>query len=84
MDNFSEISKETIDDFYNIFNKKAFVVSTKFEFDFIDPTIFGYHELFHVLSLFAAFFVYQISYSAAVRYKDIKEGDKEEEKEDLK
>lgn len=32
MDNFSEISKETIDDFYNIFNKKAFVVSTKFEF----------------------------------------------------
>ena len=66
------------------------VLSTKFEFDFIDTTLFGYHELFHVLSLFAAFFVYQISYSAAVRYKDIKEGykegdkEEEEEKQDIK
>lgn len=57
------------------------VLSTKFELDFIDPTIFGYHELFHVLSLFAAFFVYQISYSAAVRYKEIKHN---EEGDDVK
>jgi len=54
------------------------VLSTKFEFDFIDPTVFGYHELFHVLSLFAAFFVYQISYSAAVRYKEIKHNEEDE------
>jgi len=32
MENFSEISQDTIDDFYSIFNKKAFPVSTKFEF----------------------------------------------------
>lgn len=32
MENFSEISQDTIDDFYSIFNKKAFSVSTKFEF----------------------------------------------------
>ena len=32
MDNFSEISGDTIDDFYNIFNKKSFPVSVKFQF----------------------------------------------------
>lgn len=32
MDNFSEISQDTIDDFYNIFNKKSFPVSVKFQF----------------------------------------------------
>jgi hypothetical protein len=32
MENFSEISQDTIDDFYSIFNKKAFPVATKFEF----------------------------------------------------
>ena len=49
------------------------VLSIKFELEFMDSTIFGYHELFHVLSLFAAFFIYQISYSAASRYKEIKD-----------
>jgi ABC-type enterochelin transport system permease subunit len=56
------------------------VLSTKFELEFIDPTIFGYHELFHVLSLFSAFFVYQISYSAASRYKEIKHTEEDEDK----
>jgi hemolysin III len=56
------------------------VLSTKFELEFIDPTIFGYHELFHVLSLFSAFFVYQISYSTASRYKEIKHTEEDEDK----
>jgi hypothetical protein len=32
MDNFSEISQETMDDFFSIFNKKSFPVSVKFQF----------------------------------------------------
>ena len=32
MDRFYELSQDTIDDFYNIFNKKSFPISLKFQF----------------------------------------------------
>lgn len=32
MDNFSEVSEDTIKDFYSIFNKKSFPIQVKFEF----------------------------------------------------
>jgi len=32
MDSFYELSQDTIDDFYNIFNKKSFPISLKFQF----------------------------------------------------
>ncbi len=32
MDRFSEISEDTIDDFYKVFNKKSFPISVKFQF----------------------------------------------------
>ena len=51
----------------------TFVFSTKFEISIMKSDIFGYHELFHVVSLFGAFFLYQLSYSIAVRHNEIKE-----------
>ena len=45
------------------------VFTLKYELFFIRPEIFGYHELFHLLSLFVAFFVYQVNYSIVSRYK---------------
>jgi hypothetical protein len=45
------------------------VFSLKIDPFFMKPEIFGYHELFHFLSLFAAFFVYQLNYSIVSRYK---------------
>ena len=44
------------------------VFSLKIDPFFMKPEIFGYHELFHFLSLFAAFFVYQLNYSIVSRY----------------
>jgi hypothetical protein len=32
MDRFYELSEDTIDDFYNVFNKKSFPISVKFQF----------------------------------------------------
>lgn len=49
------------------------IFSLKIDPLFINPEIFGYHELFHLLSLFAAFFVYQVNYSIVSRYKKDKE-----------
>ena len=45
------------------------IFSLKINPMFFNPEIFGYHELFHLLSLFAAFFVYQVNYSIVSRYK---------------
>lgn len=39
--------------------------------DFLDPDVFGYHEIFHCLSIFAAIFVYVVNYSIALRYETI-------------
>ena len=44
------------------------IFSLKIDTGFISPELFGYHELFHCLSLFAAFFVYQVNYSIVSRY----------------
>lgn len=38
---------------------------------FFDNEVFGFHELFHLLSLFAAFYVYQLNYSIAIRYQGL-------------
>ena len=35
---------------------------------FLDSDVFGYHEIFHSLSIFAAIFVYLLNYSIASRY----------------
>ncbi len=36
----------------------------------LDPDVFGYHEIFHSLSIFAAIFVYVVNYSIASRYEN--------------
>jgi hemolysin III len=37
---------------------------------FLANEIFGFHELFHLLSLFAAYYVYMLNYSIAIRYDE--------------
>lgn len=37
---------------------------------FLDPDVFGYHEIFHCLSIFTAAFVYVLNYSIASRYEN--------------
>ena len=44
------------------------IFSLKIDTGIISPEIFGYHEFFHCLSLFAAFFVYQVNYSIVSRH----------------
>jgi len=44
------------------------IFSLKIDTGIMSPELFGYHELFHCLSLFAAFFVYQVNYSIVSRY----------------
>lgn len=44
------------------------IFSLKIDIGLISSEIFGYHEFFHFLSLFAAFFVYQVNYSIVSRY----------------
>lgn len=44
----------------------------KIDIWFISSELFGYHELFHSLSLFVAVFIYTINYSIAVRHKEDK------------
>lgn len=37
---------------------------------FLDPDVFGYHEIFHGLSIFTATFVFLLNYSIASRYEN--------------
>jgi len=62
----------------------VYVLASKIDFEFIDFTVFGYHEFYHVMSIISAFFIYQISYSVAVRYKEIKHNEELVEANDLK
>jgi hemolysin III len=57
----------------------VYILTSKIDFKFFNSAIFGYHEFFHVMTLIAAFFIYQISYSAASRYKEIKHNEDEED-----
>ena len=36
----------------------------------LDPDVFGYHEIFHCLSIFTAAFVYVLNYSISSRYEN--------------
>ena len=54
------------------------IFSSKFEMVFMNSEIFGFHELFHIVSLFGGFCLYQLSYSIAVRHKAVLIEDKKE------
>jgi len=54
------------------------IFSMKIDIGIISSELFGYHELFHSLSLFVAVFLYTLNYSIAVRHKAVVVEDKKE------